>query len=744
MREIIILIAIIIFVIYLSINQKKSIESYNDYGQCSNTRNETEINNISNAFANAKKVYKLGTVGVDPWGECPGFLDQDANWIWFTPDAEEKAPGAEFGGATFMYNWTNNTQSNIEATINIIVDNESYISVNDTNIGKQSGGFGGKGGLFKVTLQPGLNTFSFNATNLGESANPGGLLVTVVDSNNNKLFSSGDGWKYTREKSLNETITSKELCEKAGGTNYAYCPETKTHYCEGVCGNTATCSSQSGLKYNACQSGSQYGTGSGNTGVCPNNFPYKAFGGKICYTKKEYADNKSGPCESWCTNDENFGSGCGNPAFKLCSDMSVSNEERNCFNLNYMNKRKILIAISYELGENTYENTKNQCLGIIQKNDQSANAYKASTNNVRNEIYSSVFIYTGKRGGLAPDNIYKSCSNDVNFFCKWMPIQYEKYYFIKNLDNGRYLGYGNMNTTTEKDIKGAVYMSPEKDENGKWALSENNLWDIKKIKCNTYTIQHKKTGKYLSSTKPSSRINFVTNVYSDDQPVIKPEYNKYGDVYCDTTCFQWFIVPLPPFRGYWHTTVKSRYPAFLPGDSWYDCGRRYCYYNRTPYPMRPCAPTQLGGKQIPYPWFQAMRGNSGVCLNATGCGYVQNQLIWKRLKITVTIGNGQYDGTKTLDKLYLTNNNKKVTSIKSFTGEDFSKGRSKTVEFMIGLQQPYINGMNITVGNDGVVITKIVLEVYNDGTWQTILSSGQGKVWVKNKSHQYTFDRVTL
>ena len=92
----------------------------------------------------------------------------------------------------------------------------------------------------------------------------------------------------------------------------------------------------------------------------------------------------------------------------------------------------------------------------------------------------------------------------------------------------------------------------------------------------------------------------------------------------------------------------------------------------------------------------------------------------------------------------MTNNNKKVTSIKSFTGEDFSKGRSKTVEFMIGLQQPYINGMNITVGNDGVVITKIVLEVYNDGTWQTILSSGQGKVWVKNKSHQYTFDRITL
>lgn len=688
MKGIIILIAIIIFIIYLSIDQKKGIESYNDYGKCSNTRNTVETTNIRDAFANAKKVYNLGTVGMSPWGECPGFLDQSANWIWFTPEAQDKAPGAEFGGATFMYNWINNTQSNMEATINIIADNQSYINVNDKNIGKQSGGFGGKGGLFKVTLKPGLNTFVFNAINLGESANPAGLLVTVVDSNNRKLFSSGDGWKYIREKSLNDTITSKELCDKAGGTNYAYCSETNTHYCQGVCGNTATCSSQSGLKYNACQSNSESGLGSGNS--------------------------------------------------------SVTNEEQNCFSLKYMNKRKILIAISHGLGENTYKNTKDQCLGIIQKNDQSQNAYKASANNIRNEIYSSVFIYTGKRGGLAPDNIYKSCSNDVNFFCKWMPIQYQKYYFIKNLDNGRYLGYGDMNKKTEKHIKGAVYMSPEKDENGQWALSENNLWDIKKIKCNTYTIQHKKTGKYLSSTKPSSRINFVTNIYSDDQEVIEPEYNKYGDVYCNTTCFQWFMVPLPPFRGYWHTTVKSQYPAFLPKDSWYDCGNRYCYYNRTQYPMRPCAPTQLGGKQIPYPWFQAMVGNSGVCLNDTGCGYVQNRLIWKRLKITVTIGTGKYDGTTKINKLYLTNNNKKVTSIKSFTGEDFESGKSKTIEFMIGLQEPYINGMNITVGNDGVVITKIVLEVYNDEAWQTILSSGQVKVWVKNKSYQYTFDRVTL
>jgi hypothetical protein len=51
----------------------------------------------------------------------------------------------------------------------------------------------------------------------------------------------------------------------------------------------------------------------------PTNYPYQAYGGKICYTKAEYAEKGSGPCESWCTNDKNFGSGCGNPALKLCS-----------------------------------------------------------------------------------------------------------------------------------------------------------------------------------------------------------------------------------------------------------------------------------------------------------------------------------------------------------------------------------------------------------------------------------------
>lgn len=57
---------------------------------------------------------------------------------------------------------------------------------------------------------------------------------------------------------------------------------------------------------------------------CPKDFPYVAYDGKICYTDKKYADKKSGPCQSWCTNDPNFGSGCGNPSLKMCSTKSTT------------------------------------------------------------------------------------------------------------------------------------------------------------------------------------------------------------------------------------------------------------------------------------------------------------------------------------------------------------------------------------------------------------------------------------
>ena len=220
MIKIIIFLAIIILVIYLinydnRLFKIKSKESFNDFGKCSDSSNIKQ-----------NTAYILGKVGIAPWGECPGFKDQNAEWIWFTPKGEKNAPGENFGDATFFYNWFNSNSFDTEAKINIIVDNKSHIKLNNLTIGEQKGGAGTSGGLFNVNLKPGKNTFSFTSTNFGNNPNPGGLLVTVVDDLDQILFSTGSGWTYSKRKSMNQRITNSHDCTRAGGTKYHYCHET--------------------------------------------------------------------------------------------------------------------------------------------------------------------------------------------------------------------------------------------------------------------------------------------------------------------------------------------------------------------------------------------------------------------------------------------------------------------------------------------------------------------------------------
>mmetsp|Transcript_33142 Transcript_33142/g.53808 ORF Transcript_33142/g.53808 Transcript_33142/m.53808 type:complete len:841 (+) Transcript_33142:42-2564(+) len=76
-----------------------------------------------------------------------------------------------------------------------------------------------------------------------------------------------------------------------------------------------------------CTNDVNFGDGCGDNALklcsntCPKDYPYPAFNGKICYNKEEYAQRRTGPCESWCTTDKNFGSGCGDSALKLCSSL---------------------------------------------------------------------------------------------------------------------------------------------------------------------------------------------------------------------------------------------------------------------------------------------------------------------------------------------------------------------------------------------------------------------------------------
>ena len=49
-------------------------------------------------------------------------------------------------------------------------------------------------------------------------------------------------------------ITSNDQCIRAGGNNYNYCQSSGVHYCCGACNGQATCGSNGGLRWCACES----------------------------------------------------------------------------------------------------------------------------------------------------------------------------------------------------------------------------------------------------------------------------------------------------------------------------------------------------------------------------------------------------------------------------------------------------------------------------------------------------------
>ena len=140
------------------------------------------------------KAVELGTVGIAPWGACPGFLSQTAKWIGPNSGSATTAPPGVNG--YYIYEYLNEDESAINATLNVIADDSCTIDVNNQMIGTQNGGWGGKGGIFKVTIKPGLNRFLFRLFNAGQSPNPTALLAVVMNGNT-VLFQTDASWSYS-------------------------------------------------------------------------------------------------------------------------------------------------------------------------------------------------------------------------------------------------------------------------------------------------------------------------------------------------------------------------------------------------------------------------------------------------------------------------------------------------------------------------------------------------------------------
>ncbi len=137
-------------------------------------------------------VYSMGKVGDWPWGACPGFKDQNAEWIWHTAGLWAKHGSS----GLLIYEYDNITGSPIEGRINIIVDNFAKVYVNGDNIWNGGGGWRGPGRISNpFTLNTGKNMIMVDAMNGG---GPAGLLMTCYNASTDiKLFSTNmnGGWK---------------------------------------------------------------------------------------------------------------------------------------------------------------------------------------------------------------------------------------------------------------------------------------------------------------------------------------------------------------------------------------------------------------------------------------------------------------------------------------------------------------------------------------------------------------------
>lgn len=119
-----------------------------------------------------------------------------------------------------------------------------------------------------------------------------------------------------------------------------------------------------------------------------------------------------------------------------------------------------------------------------------------------------------------------------------------------------------------------------------------------------------------------------------------------------------------------------------------------------------------------------------------------------RMRLTLTIGTGSWDSTSRLQWISFLNNNREVTKRYNLNGKYFRRDSSITVEIPVNFSTSSINGMYYYVGNDGTVIKRTKLEMYNEksGVWKTLtdkVEGGRGK-WVKNRLGKINFSNTTI
>ena len=153
----------------------------------------------------------LGKYGMSPWGKSwnkvPNYsFSKSADWIWSTPNANERAPTNE--EIHFKYNYNNTSGNNISANFYFIVDNIANIFINRKKV---TADYWGNSQIIPIELLKGNNTIEVQCTNLGNRPNSAGFIADVRSSNNNKLlFSTNGEWVY--ETNFTKNILNVNYC----------------------------------------------------------------------------------------------------------------------------------------------------------------------------------------------------------------------------------------------------------------------------------------------------------------------------------------------------------------------------------------------------------------------------------------------------------------------------------------------------------------------------------------------------
>ena len=158
----------------------------------------------SSASSSASKqflgVNVIGTYGISPFGTDSNFIDNTAQWIWWTTSTDTCIQEP----VTIQYTYTSTVASTV--TIHALVNTSCLLKVNSKQYGKQFGGGWDTTNYPKlqVEINVGDNIFEFlvifassTTTNSSKTASNPGLLVAVVDNSNKVLFHSDGAWTFT-------------------------------------------------------------------------------------------------------------------------------------------------------------------------------------------------------------------------------------------------------------------------------------------------------------------------------------------------------------------------------------------------------------------------------------------------------------------------------------------------------------------------------------------------------------------